>query len=362
MAATAFQEAVYRIVQLIPPGNVATYGQIAWLAGYPRAARAVGNALHVNPLPDEIPCFRVVSSSGRLSGAFAFGGPGRQAELLREDGVSVFDGKADLERCLWIPEYHTSPLLSSVHAFSTRLGGKSRGIYASLNLGMNRGDDPENVRENWRYFSRIAGFGTERFVFKSQVHGNTVKIASSQDLQTVGDGLKTEEADGLVTAERGLPLAVFTADCAPLLMEDPEAGVIAAVHCGWRSTAADIMGEAVRAMRLLGAAPARIRAVIGPCLRAACFETGPEVPQAMENMLRESPEGLWRPEEGHSGKYLVDLTGIIHRRLRQLGLSPEHLGTAGGCTLSEPDRYWSHRYTRGLRGSQASVIMLPLLR
>ena len=95
---------IYEAVKLIPAGKVATYGQIAALAGEPKMARAVGNALHKNPDPDRIPCFRVVNASGELSGNFAFGGPGRQEALLKADGVEVKDGKVDLERFRWKAE------------------------------------------------------------------------------------------------------------------------------------------------------------------------------------------------------------------------------------------------------------------
>ncbi len=91
---------IYDAVRKIPRGRVATYGQIASLAGNPKGARAVGNALHVNPFPGEIPCHRVVNSQGRLSGSFAFGGPDAQAELLRSEGVEVIDSAVDLKKYL----------------------------------------------------------------------------------------------------------------------------------------------------------------------------------------------------------------------------------------------------------------------
>ena len=99
----SFYERVYEIVRQIPPGYVATYGQIAALSGSPGAARAVGNALHVNPEPDKIPCFRVVNSAGKLTGAFAFGGIYRQKELLEDDGVEVRNFRVDLKEYQWHP-------------------------------------------------------------------------------------------------------------------------------------------------------------------------------------------------------------------------------------------------------------------
>lgn len=89
---------IYEAVKRIPKGKVATYAQIAQMAGNPKLCRAVGNALHKNPTPDEIPCYRVVNSKGELSGSFAFGGPNEQARRLREDGIEVINGKVDLKK------------------------------------------------------------------------------------------------------------------------------------------------------------------------------------------------------------------------------------------------------------------------
>ncbi len=94
-------EKIYEVVKQIPKGNVATYGQVAALAGNRRWARVVGYALHANPSPDEIPCYRVVNREGRLTEAFAFGGRNRQQELLEQDGIEVVDGKVDLKKVQW---------------------------------------------------------------------------------------------------------------------------------------------------------------------------------------------------------------------------------------------------------------------
>lgn len=101
MSSSGFCEAVYRAVQRIPKGRVATYGQVALLAGYPRAARAVGGALHHNPLPGVIPCHRVVNAQGRLAPAFAFGGEDAQRRMLEAEGVTVQEGRVDLCRYGW---------------------------------------------------------------------------------------------------------------------------------------------------------------------------------------------------------------------------------------------------------------------
>lgn len=252
----------------------------------------------------------------------------------------------------------TADVLHTPHAFSTRLGGVSTGIFESLNLGSTRGDDPENVQENWRRFGAVAGIPTKRFVHGRQVHGNVVRVATPADAHGIYEKAPWEGADGFVTNIPGLPLAIFTADCAPLLMHDPVSGVVAAVHCGWRGTVSDIEGEAVRAMQALGSRPEDIHAAVGACIGPCCFETGPEVLQAVEKLLSGDAAGLYAPKTGTPGKFLVDLPNVIVRRLCQMGLAPEHMETSDECTCCRPERYWSHRACAGVRGSQANLIML----
>lgn len=254
------------------------------------------------------------------------------------------------------PSFLTSEKIVCPHAFSTRLGGVSEGVFASLNLGRNRGDSDENVAENWRIFGAAALIPTERLVCGKQVHGARVRTVGWEDAYPICDAREWETADGLVTNVTGLPLAVFTADCAPLLMHDGVAGVVAAVHCGWRSAVEDIMGVAVEKMCALGAHPADIHAAIGPCIGPCCFETGAEVPEAAEKLLGGDVDGLWTQKE--NGKFMVDLPSVVLRRLGQIGLKPENMQWLGECTMCHPERYWSHRFTNGVRGSQANIIML----
>ena len=216
----------------------------------------------------------------------------------------------------------------------------------------------ENVAENWRRFCQAVGVDTPRFVHGRQSHGVTVRIARRGDEHAIGEQAPWPEADGYVTNEPDLPLAVFTADCTPLLMEDAEAGVIAAVHCGWRSAVGDIEGRAVEAMASLGARPENIRAAIGPGIRRCCFQTGPEVPQAIDRLLGGRSEGLYGPDRTEPGKFMVDLPGAVRRRLTQLGLREENIDELGLCTRCHPDLFWSHRAMGAQRGSQANMIVL----
>ena len=253
--------------------------------------------------------------------------------------------------------YMISDIMPVRHGFTTRYGGVSTGHLSSLNLGENRGDDPENVRENYRRIGTALGIDTGKLVFTKQVHGREVREATAADRRELFSKF-SYEADGLVTKMREQPLIVYTADCVPVLLADAQAGVIGAVHCGWRSSVQDILGVTVDKMQKLGASPERIFVAIGPAIGACCFETGPEVPEAIDHYLDGDSAGIYVPEEGVPGKFLVDLRAANRRRLLQLGLDAAHIDVSDECTLCSHDKYWSHRYTKGERGSQAALICL----
>lgn len=248
----------------------------------------------------------------------------------------------------------TSKLIECPHGFSTRVGGVSTGTYESLNLGMNRGDDKELVIKNWDIFLEACNISNREFVCGKQVHGNYVHIATSRDLRPAYGPGELIEADGYVTNEEHVPLAIFTADCTPLLLHDPVAKVVGAVHCGWRSTAADIMGNAVKAMIQLGSKPENIRAAIGPAICYDCFQVGEEVVEAMNELLGDASE-YYRTD---GDKYRLDLKNVVKARLIQVGVKPNYIDVSTECTLCQPTYYWSHRYKGIDRGSQANIIEL----
>ena len=251
--------------------------------------------------------------------------------------------------------YMVSDLIPLRHAFTTRMGGVSTGHLESLNLIRGHGDTPENLRENYRRVTALMGAGPDDCAMTRQVHGNAVRIVTAEDRHRCHENVPYE-ADGLVTAGRGMPLMCFTADCVPALLCDSVSGVIAAVHCGWRSSVGDILGNAVAAMCALGAKPETICCALGPAIGKCCFETDDDVPQAVERYLGGDTDGLFRRRA--DGKTLVDLRGANKRRLVQLGLKEENIDVSDECTYCSHDKYWSHRYTRGQRGSQAAVIVL----
>lgn len=253
-------------------------------------------------------------------------------------------------------EYLASPGMETPHGFSTRVGGVSTGIFESLNLGHRRGDDPERVRENYRRFCAATGTDETSIVMTNQVHGNVVKVVTQADVKPDLLAPTPFEADGLATNVPGVTLCIFSADCIPILLFDPEKKAAAAVHAGWRGTAAAIAAVAVETMaREFGSAPVNVRAAIGPGIGPCCFETDGDVPAAMTAALGSLAEPFmtWTGE-----KWRVDLKAINAAVLERAGVLREHIDVSRDCTCCQHDRFWSHRYTKGERGSQAAVMML----
>ena len=243
------------------------------------------------------------------------------------------------------------------HGFSTRLGGVSEGMWASLNLGVSRGDDPDHVRENYRRFFAAIGGSEQRLAMSNQVHGAAVRTVTTADLHDDPYGKVAYEADGLMTDLPGAALVVYSADCIPILFYDPVRRCVAAVHAGWRGTAAGIATAAVDRMKnVYGCRPEDILAAIGPGICPDCFETHEDVPNAMTSALGTGVLHHIRIKE--NGKFAVDLKAINAMRLEHAGLDPEHIAVSSLCTSCNPDKFWSHRKLGTNRGSMAAAIQL----
>lgn len=249
-------------------------------------------------------------------------------------------------------EYLTAEGICVPHCFTTRFGGVSTDHLAALNIGMHRGDSRENVEENFRILGEAVGFCVEELVLTRQVHSDIVRKVGRNDCQGI-DHHNYPECDGLITNDPGVGLVIFTADCTPILLWDSVTGAVGAAHAGWRGTAADIAGKTIRAMvREFGCDPKNIRAGIGPNIGGCCFQTDGDVPQAMCNALGEVAKE-WIRQDGE--KYYVNLKEINALFLRRAGVEQVEISTA--CTACAPERFWSHRVTRGNRGSQGAVIV-----
>lgn len=256
---------------------------------------------------------------------------------------------------------HVSTLLEDLgvpHAFTTRYGGVSTGVFDSLNLGQNRGDVPERVRENYRRVCAALRVEMGKLVLSSQIHKDTVRKVTADD---AGKGLDRKidyDADGLTTNVPGMTLVTFGADCLTILLYDPVKKTIANVHAGWRGTALGIVDRAVERMETeYGSRATDLVAAIGPGISGCCFETHGEVPEAMVAALGEDVSEFVVSLGG--GKYKVDLKGINALRLRRNGVLATKIDISADCTMCAHEKYWSHRYTQGERGSQAALISLP---
>ena len=249
-------------------------------------------------------------------------------------------------------EYLSAENIAVPHGFTTRLGGVSPAPYDSLNFGMHRGDDPNNIAQNRRRLADAIGFDTKKLVLAHQTHSDIVRAVTAADAAGFDHHLYPE-SDGLITNEPGVALWVFTADCTPILLHDPVTGAVGAVHAGWRGTASGIVAKAVGAMcAAYGCRPGDIRAAIGPNIGPCCFETDADVPQAMLVAFGDEANAHIR-QVGE--KYYVNLKALNALHLRGAGVAAVEICDV--CTACQPDRFWSHRVTKGIRGSQGAIIV-----
>lgn len=243
------------------------------------------------------------------------------------------------------------------HGFSTRLGGVSPAPWDSLNLGASRGDDRSNVAENFRRFRAAIGAPGGPLVKNHQVHGTLVRSVTAADREAP-ESIPAVDADGLVTDEPGVTLTVFSADCLPILFYDPVRRCAAAVHAGWRGTAAGIAAEAVTAMTVrYGCRAEDIRAAIGPGISRCCFETTGDVPAALLEHL--GGQAMPCITDHQTGKFHVDLKRANTLWLKSAGLREAHISLCSACTACARDEFWSHRLVGRTRGSMAAMICLP---
>lgn len=256
---------------------------------------------------------------------------------------------------LTYPEFDKLP--GVVHGFSTRLGGCSEGIYASMNLSFTRGDKEDAVKENYRRISAALGFLPEDIVTSDQTHTANVRVVTEEDR---GNGITKSrpytDVDGMVTNVPGLVLATFYADCVPLYLVDPVHKAIGLSHSGWRGTAAGIGEVTVEALRKnYGSDPADIYAAVGPSICQECYEVSEDV--IVEFRKAFSAE-LW-PKlfyKKQNEKYQLNLWEANRQIFLQAGILPEHISMPGICTCCNPDFLFSHRASKGKRGNLGAFL------
>ncbi|MHB9145196.1 MAG: peptidoglycan editing factor PgeF [Symbiobacteriia bacterium] len=254
---------------------------------------------------------------------------------------------------------------TGAHAyFTTRRGGVSDAPYATLNVGLHVGDDPDRVRENRQRVWSATGLAGDRAVGATQVHGrhvHRVRLADAGCGAFDSEGA-IPETDALVTAEPGLALTAYYADCVPILLLDPVAGAGGVAHAGWKGTVLQVAGEAVRAMaagfgaRADAAQAERVRAVIGPSIGPCCYE----VDERVAGPIRESypaaaPVLLTPTSAGHAH---LNLWEANRQALLAAGLRPENVLVSGLCTACHTDWFFSHRAEAGHTGRMMAVLSL----
>lgn len=253
-----------------------------------------------------------------------------------------------------------SPLLAAAgfaHAFSTRLGGVSAPPFDALNLQSVQAnaripagdprDSDANIHENHAMFAQAAGIARDaRVADVSQVHGCTVVAAA--------DALRARPAaDAIVSPRGGEAILIRIADCVPVLLADPRTGAVAAVHAGWRGVVAEVVPAAVEAMKARGSDPSELRAAVGPCISAACFEIGPEVADALSAVGLAScvlAPGI------HGPRHHADLVRGVRVQLERCGLAAAHIDAEPPCTYAERARFHSYRRDGVASGRLAAII------
>lgn len=243
-----------------------------------------------------------------------------------------------------------SDTLSVPHGFFGRKGGVSLGVYDSLNAGQNSDDNPDHISENRTRIGAALGVAPTHLVSLHQIHSDIVEIITEPTTTLL-------RADGLVTNIPGLALSALSADCGPVLLADPKAGIIGACHAGWRGALNGIVESTVAAMCEIGATPSDMTAVLGPCIGPENYEVGDDFRDEFLKVSSEYDQFFLTPE---GQKAHFDLPAFILFRLEMMGVTGSW---SGHCTYALPEDYFSYRRNTHESltgyGRNLSAIVLP---
>lgn len=256
--------------------------------------------------------------------------------------------------------FYRSDIIPCIHGFSTRIGGISQLSHTKgLNLGFDRGDSRETVLENLALFSDALGIDSKGIISVSQIHSSTVRYVNRENR---GEGIFTEEllpCDAYVTDDTDIVLGVRTADCVPILLYAPSSdgsdGAVAAVHAGWRGTALGIIKEAVRKLVLMGVDVTEIKAAIGPSIGSCCYSVKKDFYDSFKACAGLELTKKFVTAVGED-RWVADLKGVNREILQRCGVLSENIDVCDICTCCNAEEFYSHRFSRGKRGTMLSVI------
>lgn len=269
----------------------------------------------------------------------------RTTILKKKDGV-VYLSYSALADIPWL-----------VDGFSTRIGGVSDGIWSSMNLNFNAGDDPERVVENFYRFGNAIGVKPEKMVYSHQTHTTNVRVVDEGNL---GMGILRErdyrDIDGIVTNVPGVCLVTSYADCVPLYFVDPVHRAIGLSHSGWRGTVGNIAARTIERMtEAYGTKPGDLIACIGPSICQDCYEVSEDVALQFEDAYAPTEhEQILKKKE--DGKYLLNLWNACRLNLLHAGVLEERIFMPDVCTCCNPDILFSHRASKGKRGGLCAFL------
>lgn len=244
------------------------------------------------------------------------------------------------------------------HAFTTRLGGVSEGMFSTLNFSFSRGDRREDVEENYRRLAAALEVECESFVASDQTHTTNVIRVGKEDR---GNGVlyksKYHDVDGMVTDEPDITLITFYADCVPLYFVDPVHRAIGLSHSGWRGTVGRMGRATLHKMKQeFGTDPGDVLCAIGPSICGDCYEVSEDVAQAFRGEFSGRTGEILRGRG--DGKYLLDLWKANEIVLTEAGILPSRLAVTDVCTCCNPKLLFSHRASGGKRGNLAAALAL----
>lgn len=259
--------------------------------------------------------------------------------------------------------YLTFPILEETglvrHLFSTREGGVSKGIYASMNLSYSRGDEKEAVDENFRRIAEVFETTPERIVCSRQTHTTNIRLVTESDC---GKGTVTEtdyeDVDGLITDIPHIILGTFYADCVPLYFVDTRQKAIGLAHSGWRGTVARMGEQMLWAMKnAFGTKPEDVVAAIGPSICQACYEVSEDVAEAFRQKASREWEAILQKGK-EKGKYQLDLQKANQLILMNAGVPKRQIAVSDICTCCNSSIMFSHRASGGKRGNLGAFMEL----